>query len=59
MSIRYWIEDDRIHFAGETASGTFTEHDTEGLYSNYQAWLAEGNTPEVWNPDTTTESVES
>ena len=35
---------------------------TSGLASEsveYQAWLAEGNEPEQWQPDTTTESVES
>jgi hypothetical protein len=48
MKIRYWIQDDRIHFSSETSSGTFTANDTEGLYANYQQWLADGNTPEEW-----------
>ena len=28
-------------------------------YLEYVKWLFDGNTPEEWQPDTTTESVES
>lgn len=33
--------------------------ETHPDWVTYQAWVAEGNTPEEWQPDTTTESVES
>jgi hypothetical protein len=33
--------------------------ETHPDWVTYQAWVSEGNEPEEWQPDTTTESVES
>lgn len=38
---------------------SFLHDDNNPDFLTYQAWLADGNTAEEWQPDTTTESVES
>lgn len=57
--MKYWIDGDLIRFFSDDKSG-FVHKDFQcAELSEYLAWVADGNTAEAWNPDTTTESVES
>lgn len=48
MIPNYWIDGDFIRFQTEEKSGLFSV-DYEGPERDaYDAWLAEGNTPEEW-----------
>ena len=41
-----------IRRSAEHGGGIFLMDDSNPDYREYLAWIAEGNTPEEWNPDT-------
>jgi len=49
----FYLFNDRYLYVDKNFNASFTEHDTEGFYKNYLAWVAEGNTAKEWEPETT------
>ena len=54
--------DTQQHIIQPTSDGVYSSFpmtDDNPNMVDYLSWVADGNTPEEWQPDTTTESVES
>ena len=51
--IMYFIDNTTklIKFVDGNFTAIFNEYCTEGRYYQYLAWIAEGNTPEEWQPE--------
>lgn len=51
--MKYYIDGDLIRFQSDEKSGYVHKDFQCAELTDYQAWLAEGNTPEEWKPETT------
>jgi hypothetical protein len=48
--VNYYIDGQLIRFSSENTSGFFHKDYVCQENIQYEAWLAEGNTPEQWQP---------
>ena len=57
--MNFWIDNDFVRFQIDDLRGIMHKDYLGYEMTVYLAWVADGNTAEEWQPDTTTESVES
>jgi hypothetical protein len=51
--MKYFIDGKLIRFENENCSGLMSLDHVGAEMTEYEAWLAEGNTPELWEPEET------
>ena len=63
--MRFWIHTFLLPFSADNTTIIHSENGSQFPacednpdYQQYLVWLAEGNTPEEWNPETNTDTIE-